>query len=627
VSQQQTSGYDLLVQLSEQELNSQLENFPLAPISVPPLMVNLTFESIELDIDLSLPMIANCVRLRVAALATSVVGTNTITVYNDDIEIAGPLDVITIGNQRVLVFQTAPLDTNFPVVRAAPGRPAMSPTISIAIHNQLRSQQPIPLGIAITQSGSTDPLTPTDMHVKVIDDPSPNDLDCVTLLFNTGGTTTGNSVGVTHYLGNGPTGAVVTLSNSLVLERLIRPHLAAALGATFDPPCVLHDLVAIPTNNWFISYINLETMSVVVEGDHLRAVGTVGRNKPAWWVSGSFNIRLYLVLNNGVLDVSQVVDDVSADFHFKHWVWIVAGLTGSLIGLLITAVIQHAVNKLIDTVLSKFSDLSSKLGTNGVAIPTIPVGLNGGQLQIQSVMLDDLTLTGPVMLAPVTPPSLTLLGDLHLSHTDTTTTANGAPITGLFLQQPGVHYVVTHKRAFRGLFSAALSQPEYPVAFSWTLGGFPITGTGSRVLSEVNSLGLLVPIPIYFQVEGAHCWLSTPAGTSFRLQSLSVTVVDGVGRHSSVTRTLSCAGVVIDDFFGGPVLENLHFQSGHIILDGLPITLNQSTAVIVPIIPEIDRTTELSNAFKLGLAAKPVDKPVAVPASKDNSTKEAPKKT
>jgi len=623
MSQSQTSGYDVLVQLSEQELNAQIAN-AILPINISqwPVTGTLTFNHIEFDFgsddDPVPPPTDDFVRL-VFDLA-AYLGGNLYT-QTTQVAISAPLAVFPNGLLRQLrIYFNDPVYQTRPDIPWIAGYPTDLPDIvkdplSDRLRNQIKFYD---IGPPIVMSTGSDPLVPSDMNVKVIDDPDPSHIDCVTLMFNTGGSAGGDPAGITHYLGNGPVGAAITLSNTLVLQRLIRPQLAAQLNATFDPPCVLRSPVEIYTGNSFISYINLETMNVFVEGDHLRVVGTIGRSGTGWSVSGAFDVRLDILVNNGVLDIVPTVLSTSAHFSFKWWVWALAGLTAGALGLIIVAVVQFAINKAIASALAKFSALNSALGGGGIALPTIPLGPGGGSLTIQGVYLDDLLVSGPVTRTLGAGSGLVLLGGLHVSHTDSIVYIDGVLATGLLQWRPGSHYVTTRMRAHRGLFSVIASQPVFPATVHWSLAGIPIDGTGMLSIAQ-SGYPFGVVIDIYYQAEGGHCWIWTPVGSTLVDQPLTATLVDGVGHMTSSTILLSCDGVVVTDVIAHTlaateVVKSLGHSSGD--------TMGNAGVSDLPFSSVIDRKVELATAFKAGLANKPVpNAPPKVDANKDTNKK------
>ena len=250
---------------------------------------------------------------------------------------------------------------------------------------------------------------------------------------------------------------------------------------------------------------------------------------------------------------------------------------------------------------------------DGIAIPSVPLGIPGTQLQIQSVLLDDLTLAGPVTRIPAVAAGLAIQGDLHISHTDSTTLVNGVLLTGIALWQPGSHYVTTRKLAHRGLFSAALSEPVVPATFVWSWGGTPISGTGTRVVSQAGANGIRLDVTTYFQVEGAHCWIWTPIGTTLVGQHLSLTLIDGAGHHSTASKVLSCDGIIVRDFIAQPILPEVALDPA-----GTAAWMTQTLALPAA---AIDRTAELSAAFKKGLTSKREAKAVPKKSATGKATK------
>lgn len=533
MSQSQTSGYDILVQLSEQELNQQLQtSFVLSPIVISSITITPVFNHLELDASANTVGIANCVRLFIdlSGNFSGLPGTA---------EVCAPIEVWVPSsnpNQRQLVV-------SFPsniYVNFIDSNSNANSFIANALKTFLIGRVREPLGPALDMPPSSDPLTPTGLSVKVIDDPNPLGTDCVTMMINTGGSSGGSSAGITKFVGSSPNGAVVVLSNKLVLERLICPKLESSLGATFNAPCTLAQRVQLddPGN----LKIFLETLSVTVEGDHLRVKGTLGGKGKGWKLDGKFSLRLYLELNSGTIGVRQETDQMDADFDFKWWVWVLSGLTGGVLGLLLVALVENFIDDLIDNVISKFAAFTGKL--SGIGVPSIPLGPSGGTIEIQSVLLDDLMLQGPVKRVPASAVGLSLRGDLSCVRRESTILLNGNAVSFMQLMtaQAGLPYTITRRLAYRGIFGAVASQPVMPATFQWKLGGQAISMTGVKTLTLNGPSG---PATIYCQADGSHCWIWTAAGTEIDFD-LSVTLTDGAGHISQATKNLKQPGVVIE---------------------------------------------------------------------------------
>jgi hypothetical protein len=615
MSQSQTSGYDVLVQWTDEELNT------LAAALIPDQNIaGLTFAFKHLDLNTTSPAVTNGVHLvfDVTGIVPPVSGT---------IGFVAQIDARTIGPKRVLgIYVISPV--------ASQVTPNLSPALlnglaKTAFQNWL-SGQPAPL-VSINEidpAAGTDPLTPTDIHVNVIDNLG-GSYDCVTLMLNTGGSTGGDPAGVTHYLGTGPTGAVITLSNHLLLARLIQPRLAAAFAAagmpsaTFVDECQLASPVFLPFTSLPVDLLGatfridaniyLASLMVIVDDDHLRVLGTLGGSGNGWHINqATFSFPLYIRANGGLLEVEQFPGIVTVDVGFDLWVWLIAGLNFGALGVFLTAAIQYAVNFVIDGVLASFSDVASKLGINSVAIPAIPYGPKGAQFTLQSVLLDDLILEGPVTETPAAAAGLTISGDLYVSHTDTTTLRNGVLVTGSAASvffSPSAHFIITRRRAHRGLFGAVPSQPVFPATFSWSLEGAAMNGTGTFLSPQLNAQGILEAKTIYFQAEGAHCWIWTESGADLPGYLLSLTMVDGAGHSSTASMALSRVGVVIDDFISSP-MKFLDATLGTLaIADGGRIGMLdwKHTLGMVPF--AIDRKQELIAAFNQGLTTKPGTEP------------------
>ncbi len=625
MSQSQTSGYDLIVQLSEQELNNQMQTaFVLAPFSfnIGVITVNVqpSFNHLELDVIPATQAIDNCVRLFVDFDVTSNAGIQLTATA----EIDAPITVVPLtATQRQLriVFNS---DPNMPLVTIVSSSMSVPGSVTNNIRDYLHNTvQYYDIGPSVDLLASSDPLAPTDVHVKVVDDPNPLGIDCISILLNTGGSTGGNPNGVTHYVGTVPTGAIVVLSNQLLLERLIRPALENQLSATFNPPCVLASPVLIyefreSRRIAGIKFtvdieIYLQSMEVHVEDDHLRVTGSFGGSGSGWSASGGFSARLYFDLANGVISVRQETDSMHGDFDFKWWVWVLMGLTMGGLGVLITAIAQYAINRIIDKAMSSLGDLASQLGS--VSVPTIPLGPGGGQLTITNVLLDDLTLQGPVNRIPASAAALSLRGDLVRTHTQTQYVVNGATVSKMQFMSAnaGLPYTITRKFTYRGVFSAVASQPLMPVSFEWSLAGVHLAGSGPQ---SVNILSGSQVVQLHYQLQGANCWVWTDAGTEIANQMLVVIMTDGAGHASSAYVTLSRIGGTTES----GTTQGLQMASDIGVIN---VVFTSDDGTDGTVISVTDRSQELRNALEKGLVKKETAKGVPKAAAKAVTSRKA----
>ena len=85
--------------------------------------------------------------------------------------------------------------------------------------------------------------------------------------------------------------------------------------------------------------IYLQSMSVEVEGDHLRVAGSVLGAGDGFSVDGTFSVLLFIEVSNGVLNVRQDQFNFTANVSFAWWVYGLVALTGGSLALLLTATI------------------------------------------------------------------------------------------------------------------------------------------------------------------------------------------------------------------------------------------------------------------------------------------------
>ena len=264
----------MLVQVSESEINDQLETLFLTGGLIPPMMtlpVNLgggltgaatvLFQTPVADLDRPRPRMGITLPFANSQFAA---GPLTLAPLGGTIEIVDALGVIVQGSDQIVTMDFnsgAPTVTvTFDTASVAVLQPALTTAgltiaqaqnmVAAAVTTQLQTGiGRVDLTPPIPVVDDTDPTTVFDIDVTTINDVSAADRDCVVFGVRMASDSGGNiNLATTNFIPPGSQ-SLVMMSNFWLLARVMRPRVAAAIGrpvTDFDTPLRLNRSVPAP---------------------------------------------------------------------------------------------------------------------------------------------------------------------------------------------------------------------------------------------------------------------------------------------------------------------------------------------------------------------------------------------
>jgi len=418
-----TSGFDLLVQISEAEINSQLETKFLAGMLFPmslqvPVNSNgvvgvadLNFATPVADFDRPRPRMGLVVPFVNSQLTLTSPAAITVAPLGGTITIVDSIEVVTRGST-----QTATLDfkTGAPAVSVvfdAASQALLVPLLAAAgfninqaqnlmaglVLNQLQSAVGhLDLTPAIPVADDTDPTTVFNFDVTTINDTSAIDADCVVFGVRMASDSGGNINNATANFIPAGSQSLIMMSNFWLLARVMRQRVAMSLGVpitTFNTPLSLNQPIAAPGGQG-----TLTRLDASVVGNRIAVDGEATASGTGWHARSQFNFFIDIALTGGSLVITATTPSVHTDVDLEWWVWLVSlglgGLFGGIVGVIVAAIVlaivQAVAGGIVDNLVA--GALSGALGK----IPVIPLGPIGGALTLTGIVLDDLELRSTI---------------------------------------------------------------------------------------------------------------------------------------------------------------------------------------------------------------------------------------
>lgn len=423
MAQDRTAGFDLMVQISENEINAQLAlafaaglvipqslaipfdafgasgmldlnlHTPVADLDRPPPRLGLTvpFSGAQLDLQSPLPLV-------VGPLAGSIVVVDALQVHSSG------------GTQQVVLdFQDGmpSVTVSFDAASAATLAPLLA-TLGVSlttaqnqvaelVRSHLATQvQRMPLTPAIPVADDSDPLTPFRIEATTVNDSSAADRDALVFGIRTDASSGGNINALTQSFI--PTGspAVLMMSNVWLLARVVRPVLVQKLGlqlSDVDTPLHLNHPVPAPGGQGTLTQLDAR-----VEGNRIRCDGQATASGTGWSAHATFSFFVDLSLSGGQLVINVSTPAVHTDISLEWWVVLLSlglgGLFGGIVGLIVGAIVPAIAESIAEGMADKM--LSDAFNSATGSIPPVPLGPVGSGLTMSSILLDDLELRGPV---------------------------------------------------------------------------------------------------------------------------------------------------------------------------------------------------------------------------------------
>jgi hypothetical protein len=419
-----TSGFDMLIQISEAEINTQVATAFANGQLFPPSLVmpvnnfgitgtlSLNFLTPVIDLDRPRPQIGITAQFANSQLDITSPVTATLAPLGGTILIVDAVQMIaTGGGQQAVVSFTngAPAVT---VTFDAPTVTLLTPilagfgvTIAQAqnilagqVLNQLVTQiLQLPITPVIPVSDDDDPLTASGIEVTTVNDNTAADRDALTFGVRTGAGSGGNINGVTQSFIPAGGQTLVMMSNFWLLARVVRPMLAGALGlqtSDFNTPLMLNHPVAIPGQDAVLT-----SLEAHVEGNSIRVNGSAAASGTGWSATATFTFLVHLAFVNGQIQITASEPDVETDVDLEWWVWLLTlglgavfgGVAGVIVAAIVLAIVEAVAEGIVD-------NLAIDAFNNAVgSIPPIPLGPIGAGLTLTNLILDDLELHGPIV--------------------------------------------------------------------------------------------------------------------------------------------------------------------------------------------------------------------------------------
>jgi hypothetical protein len=419
-----TSGYDMLVQVSETEINNQIATsflvggiFPTAmtvPINTGGISAtaDINFITPIADLDRPRPRMGLTVPFSNSQLRITAPLALTIAPLGGTITIVDSIQIVSSGGN-----QTARVDFNagapdVSVVFDAGSAALLAPLLAAAginidqaqnmvagvVLNELQTNlRNIDLTPPIPVTNDADATTVFDIDVTTINDTSVADRDCIAFGVRMSSETGGNINNVTSNFIPSGSQSLVMMSNFWLLARAMRPRIAAALSTAvtnFDTPLRLNRSIPAPGGEG-----TLTNLDATVVGNRIHVTGRATDSGTGWSAESNFSFFIDIGLSGGSITVTATTPSVDTDVDVEWWVWLLSlglgglfgGIIGAIVGVIIVAIVEAVAESIADGMIS--DGISGALG----GIPAIPLGPIGGGLSMTSVILDDLELRSSII--------------------------------------------------------------------------------------------------------------------------------------------------------------------------------------------------------------------------------------
>ncbi|MCQ1536863.1 hypothetical protein FTO70_14525 [Methanosarcina sp. KYL-1] len=414
-----TSGFDLLVQVSENELNNQLATAFLAGDVLPPSMsapvdrsgvvgtFDMNFNTPVADLDRPRPSMGLTVPFANSQFRVTAPITLTLAPLGGTITIVDRIEMITQGSNQIA---TMDFNNGAPTVMVAfdtASQAILTPVLDVTgltleqVQNMMAGiiLQQLQTGVGridltppIPVVNDTDPTTIFDIDVTTVNDTTATDRDCITFGVRMANDSGGNINGVTTSFIPAGSQSLVMMSNFWLLARVMRPRLAASLGrpvTDFDTPLRLNRSIPAPGGQGTLTQLEAR-----VEGNRIRVNGQARDSGTGWSAMSNFTFFIDIALVDGSLSVTATTPTVDTNVDLEWWVWLLTlglgALFGGIIGTIVTAIVLAIVEAVAEGIIDNL--VGGGIGDSLGGLPAIPLGPIGGGLTLSTVVLDDMEL-------------------------------------------------------------------------------------------------------------------------------------------------------------------------------------------------------------------------------------------
>jgi hypothetical protein len=419
-----TAGFDMLVQISETELNNQLataflagSTFPAA-ISVPVSTggvtgsADLNFTTPVADLDRPRPRMGLTIPFANSQLAITAPLPTTIAPLGGTIAVVDTIVMITQGTNQLATMDFNTGAPDVAVVFDGASAALLAPLLAAA-GLTIEQAQNMMAGVVLTELQTSigridltppipvvddaDATTPFDIDVTTVNDTSALDRDCIAFGVRMANDSGGNINSVTSSMIPAGNQSLVMMSNFWLLARVMRPRIAASLGrpvTDFDTPLRLNRNIPAPGGDGTLT--NLEARVI---GNRISVTGRATDSGTGWSAESNFSFSVDVGLAGGAITVTATTPVVDTDVDLAWWVWLVSLGLGGLFGGIVGAIVAAIVLAIVEAVAEGVADGMISDGVSGSlgGLPSIPLGPIGGGLTLTSIVLDDLELRSTIV--------------------------------------------------------------------------------------------------------------------------------------------------------------------------------------------------------------------------------------
>lgn len=249
---------------------------------------------------------------------------------------------------------------------------------------------------------STSPTQITRVDFKIVDDPSPADLDATAAMFTFGGGSPGDSNALQRFVPEGGRGGIGIFFEWLC--RMAVPRLESALelpAGSFDisaDRCALNRSFTVDEDEDVV----MTSLVLSLSDGFIDVSARVEKSGFCYEASGNVGARLRLAVTGGRLQASVEIDDPDVDVDIPWYCWLAGAVVGAVIGgvllgvigaivggilvPLITYLATEVIEGTIEEVAGRISDAIND------AVPDLDVPAFGINILFDEVFIDDVVL-------------------------------------------------------------------------------------------------------------------------------------------------------------------------------------------------------------------------------------------
>lgn len=419
-----TSGYDMLVQISESEINDQIETAFLAGSIIPAAITvpintsgvtgtaDLNFATPVADLDRPRPRMGLVLPFVNSQLQLSSPLPLTLAPLGGTITVVDSIVMVTQGSNQLATMDFNANAPDVTVTFDAASASLLSPLLTAA-GLTIDQAQNMMAGIVLSQlqtsigrldltppipvTDDADATTVFDIDVTTVNDTSALDRDCVTFGVRMSSDSGGNINNVSSCMIPAGQRSTVMMSNYWLLAKVMRKRLADSLGrpeSDFDTPLRLNHSIPAPGGDGTLT--NLEAH---IEGNRIKVTGRATDSGTGWSAVSNFSFFIDIGLSGGAITVTNTTPSVDTDVDLAWWVWLASlglgglfgGIVGAIVAAIVLAIVEAVAGGIVDGMIS--DGISGSLG----GLPSIPLGPIGGGLTLTSIVLDDLELRSTIV--------------------------------------------------------------------------------------------------------------------------------------------------------------------------------------------------------------------------------------